>query len=138
MPVKGVPELIRKLKRMDETIQKEVKEEIFDTGQAIAAQATSNAARSFNVGSESIAGGFGVRIFVDKGNLAAYREFGTGLSAAQYVPTLPKEWQSMAMLFYVNGKGKLQKQPFLYPAYFKNVPILRNNLNEILKRVTKR
>lgn len=138
MAVKGVPQLISKLRKLDARIQQEVKEEIFDTGQQIAAEATSRAPKSIVVMSEITNGGYSAKIRTNVGPIAAYVEFGTGLSAAQYVPSLPKEWQSLAMLFYVNGKGTLQKQPYLYPAYFRNVPILTKNLSDMLKREAKK
>lgn len=138
MAVRGLNTTIQRLRKMDARIQQEVKEEIFDTGQQIAAEATSRAPKSIVVNSESRRSGYAVAIKANAGKLAAYVEFGTGLSAAAYVPTLPKEWQSLAMLYYVNGEGKMQKQPYLYPAYFRNVPILLKNLQAMLKRETKR
>ncbi|MFD2597523.1 hypothetical protein ACFSQ3_01060 [Sphingobacterium corticis] len=50
-------------------------------------------------------------------NMPIYLEFGTGLYAASYVPTLPKEWQEVAKQFYINGKGKTKVHSFLYPAW---------------------
>lgn len=52
--------------------------------------------------------------------LAVYLEFGTGSSAASYVPQLPPEMQLIALSYYINGKGSLQKRPFLIPAFFNN------------------
>lgn len=152
MKVKGVDELIKKLRKMDETIQQETKEIIGDTAREIANQAVTNqthaAGQRFTVGEEVFNKGYSARIFVSGGgpgtakapsygNLAAYREFGTGLSAKEYVPTLPKEWQDLAMSFYVNGKGTLVKRPFLYPAYQKNIPELERDLKELLNRAVK-
>jgi hypothetical protein len=36
---------------------------------------------------------------------AAYMEFGTGIYAAQYISTLPENWQSFALLFKGKGQG---------------------------------
>jgi hypothetical protein len=47
---------------------------------------------------------------------AAYVEFGTGESAAEYVPSLEPEWQKLAESYYVNGEGKLDEEPYFYPA----------------------
>lgn len=153
MAVKGLNATIQRLRKMDARIQQEVKEELFDTGQEIAQEAMRNLGRNrshTSKGEETIAKqinvfpevrgkGFSIAIIAHgPKNFPAYREFGTGLSAASYVPSLPKEWQSLAMLFYVNGKGTMVKQPYLYPAYFKHVPILMNNLKAMLKREAKR
>jgi len=138
MAVKGLNQLITKLSKLDDRIQQEVKEGVFDTGQQIAAEATSRAPKSITVIAEKGNNDYSVRVRTNVGRIAAYVEFGTGLSAASYVPSLPKEWQAMAMSFYVNGKGTLQKSPYLYPAYFRNVPILKKNLSDMLKREVKK
>lgn len=62
---------------------------------------------------------------------AAYIEFGTGPYAAKYVSILPKQWQELAMTFYVNGKGRLPAHPFLYPAFNTAKDELIKNLNKI-------
>lgn len=138
MPVKGLNATISRLRKFDARVQQEVKEEVFDTAQQIASEATARAPKSIVVVAESRNKGFSAVIKANAGKLAAYVEFGTGLSASAYVPTLPKEWQSLAMLYYVNGEGKMKKQPYLYPAYFRNVPLLVNNLKAMLKREAKR
>lgn len=45
---------------------------------------------------------------------APYQEFGTG----PYVE-VPTGFEDFAMEFYVNGKGHVQAQPFLLPAFFE-------------------
>lgn len=49
--------------------------------------------------------------------LTAYYEFGTGNWAAALVPGLPDDWQQMAKKYFINGKGTLPAQPYLYPAF---------------------
>lgn len=61
-------------------------------------------------------------------NYAAYVEFGTGTFAATYVPSLPPAIQAYAMTFFKTGKGRLPAKPFLFPAYFKNLPLLKERL----------
>ena len=74
---------------------------------------------------------------VDSGatKLVIYIEFGTGTSAAGYVPTLPQEFQDIARKFYINGKGTLIKKPFLLPAYFKYEPIFLAKMKNVLQDV---
>jgi hypothetical protein len=138
MAVKGLQWTISRLRKLDATIQQEVKEEVFDTAQQIASEATSKAPKSIVVNAESTNNGYSAKISTNIGNIAAYVEFGTGLSAEAYVPTLPDEWQEMALSFYIDGKGTMKKQPYLYPAYFRNIPILKKNLSDMLKRETKK
>ena len=59
---------------------------------------------------------------------AAYVEFGTGEFAASYVSSLPKELQEYAITFFKTGKGRLPARPFLFPAYFKNLGLLKARL----------
>jgi hypothetical protein len=66
-------------------------------------------------------------------NIPIYVEFGTGTDAASYVPTLPREIQAAARRFYVNGKGRIKKQPYLIPAFLKESPIFISELKKILK-----
>lgn len=62
-----------------------------------------------------------------------YVEFGTGSSAAQYVPTLPAEIQAVARQYYINGQGTIKKQPYLIPAFLKEAPKFVEELKKILK-----
>jgi HK97 gp10 family phage protein len=136
--VNGVDGLIRKLRTMNSQVQKQTKEVVFDVAQSIASDASRAAPPSFNVNARQINSGYSAIIFVGGGgNLAAYREFGTGISAATYVPTLPQEWQDIARSFYINGKGTMVKRPFLYPAYRKNIPDLKSGLIDVLKKAVK-
>ena len=71
------------------------------------------------------------KIFSNAG-YSAYVEFGTGVFAAGYVASLPADLQAYAMQFFVNGKGRLPARPFLFPAYFKNLAILKERIKNIL------
>ncbi|VXC99229.1 hypothetical protein [Sphingobacterium multivorum] len=50
-------------------------------------------------------------------NMPVYLEFGTGLYAANYVKTLPLEWQKAALKYYINGKGSTKTHAYLQPAW---------------------
>ena len=54
------------------------------------------------------------------GVLSAYLEFGTGNFAKELLSGYPREWQIMAMNFFVSGLGRMPSQPYLYPAYRTN------------------
>ena len=63
-------------------------------------------------------------------NLAAYFEFGTGLSAREILAPYPQWIRDIAWEFYINGQGTLQGRPYLYPA------VLRYG-NEFYKKMAK-
>ena len=64
---------------------------------------------------------------------APFVEFGTGQAASKYVPTLPDEFQKLAMSFYVNGKGRSKSQPYLVPAFMEEKPNFITKCEKIVK-----
>lgn len=76
----------------------------------------------------------GVYIAEQASKMYVYIEFSTGNSAAQYIPTLPKEFQDFARKYYVNGKGTIIGKPFLLPAYFKYRSEFVKNLKKIVEK----
>lgn len=155
MPVKGLQLTVTALKRYSKELQEDVKDAVEETTLLIQREAIMKAPAagdqlkttygfqknstginqlifaSFPVSSKGFTGE--VSISDTAGNLPVFVELGTGLSAAQYVPTLPKEWQEVARRYYVNGKGTLIKQPFLLPSFFEQAPKLIDKIRTILK-----
>lgn len=70
-------------------------------------------------------------------NLAAYFEFGTGLSAREILAPYPEWIREIARKFYINGLGTLKGKPYLYPSVLKNTEIFNKKLDEIIKEKTK-
>jgi hypothetical protein len=70
-------------------------------------------------------------------NLAAYFEFGTGLSAREILAHYPEWIREIAWKFYINGLGTLKGKPYLYPSVLKNTEIFNKKLDEIVKEKTK-
>ena len=70
-------------------------------------------------------------------NLAAYFEFGTGLSAREILAPYPEWIREIAWKFYINGLGTLKGKPYLYPSVLKNTEIFNKKLDEIVKEKTK-
>jgi hypothetical protein len=70
-------------------------------------------------------------------NLAAYFEFGTGLSAREILAPYPEWIREIAWKFYINGLGTLKGKPYLYPSVLKNTDIFNKKLDEIIKEKTK-
>jgi len=67
-------------------------------------------------------------------NYAAYVEFGTGKYAAEYVPSIDKEWQKLALSYKTTGKGTLPKSPYLYPSTVIGQKNIMNNIKATIKR----
>lgn len=157
MSVTGLERLMRRFEQLPGEIKEDVRDIVEESILAIQTDAIRNApaagdmvatqygeqkintginqfiGASFHVQAKGLAG----EVFIEAGasNLAAYLEFGTGISAANYVPTLDTEWQAVAMRYYVNGKGTLVKHPFLLPAWFKHEPTVVPKIKAALDRL---
>lgn len=109
-----------------------VKNAIADTAVAIELEATRKAPKFISIEKRFYEKGFTAEVGV-KGNneMAAYIEFGTGLSAVSILAPYPQWVKDIAMEFYVNGKGTLTGKPYFYPAVFKNEKILNQELKAI-------
>jgi len=66
-------------------------------------------------------------------NLAAYFEFGTGLSAVSILAPYPEWIKEIARKFYINGQGTLKGKPYLYPSVLKNFLIFKEKLRVITR-----
>lgn len=64
---------------------------------------------------------------------AAYIEFGTGQFAASYLAGMPQWVRDYAIQFFVNGMGRLPESPFLIPAMQRNLPLLVDEIKQILE-----
>lgn len=125
--------------RLDEItaeIKQELKQEMIFFGQDVVEMASNLAPVNFGVLRETIYSvpleepAIGVQILC-LANYAAFLEFGSGLYAAAYVPSLPKELQEYAMTFYVDGSGRVPAKPFLWPSIELNLIALRDRLKTI-------
>lgn len=155
MAVIGLSQTLAKIKQASEIIQEDVKDTVEKYTLIIQREAIKNAPAAgdmlktrhgFQKNSTGInqfisatfevqSKGFKGTVFIESGasKLAIYIEFGTGVSAAGYVPTLPPEFQKIAMKYYINGKGTLIKQPFLLPAFFNNQIKFIKEVQSVLK-----
>lgn len=155
MAVKGLQQVLNNFKQLEEVIQEDVRDAVEKWTLVIQREAMDAAPAagdtlkttygtqknetginqyiyaSFDISNKGMTGQVGIDGNASK--LAAYIEFGTGVSAAGYVPTLPKEWQEVARTYYVNGKGTLIKQPFLLPAFFNNQFKFLYDMKKVLK-----
>ena len=74
----------------------------------------------------------------DPANLAAYVEFGTGLSAAQILAPYPQWVKDIAYEYYVNGEGTLIGKPYLFNNFLKNHEVFERDLKELLEKEFKK
>ena len=152
--ISGADKLIKRLGVISAELEVDIKDIVEEVTISIERQAISNApvageqlATKYGsqknltginqlIGAKFDNGGFIGVVFVSNraGNLPIYIEFGTGTSAAGYVPTLPKWAQEIARKYFINGRGTLIKAPFLLPAYFQHSPDLYRKLKELVKR----
>jgi len=70
-------------------------------------------------------------------NLAAYFEFGTGLSAREILAPYPQWIKDIAWEFYINGQGTLQGKPYLYPAVLRYGNEFYKKMAKLVKNKTK-
>lgn len=74
----------------------------------------------------------------DPANMAAYIEFGTGLSASQILAPYPQWVKDIAYEYYVNGKGTLIGKPYLFNNFLKNIETFDRDLNNLLEKEFKK
>lgn len=133
--VKGMAELISKLKAFGSETDNFLKQEIAAAGFQIAADAKENISAISSappevkqmISNTVSDGGYTSRVTQNALPMGAYIEFGTGV----YITVAP-EWRDMAWQFYVNGKGRLKAHPYMYPAFIKGRDDFMNTLNKKL------
>ena len=162
--VNGLNDVISRLNRLSANLQREVKEIVaFNIGEIetaairdapgpgdvirvqggsieqdrISSRRRGQTPISQGIGSKEYNNGYSGSVFVEAsvGDIAAYVEFGTGQSAASYLATVDPDWRATARRFFVDGKGKIINQPYLYPAYLRQRIIFVNELKRALKDV---
>lgn len=149
--VNGLSGLQKKLGSLSKKIEQEIKLQVLDSSTQIVVDALNAAPTELlmigggeskdelniknRLVNEPKNNGFAADIGVQgESKIPVYVEFGTGTDAAEYVPTLPKEIQDYARKFYVNGKGRIKKQPYLIPSFLRESPIFVKELEKILKK----
>jgi hypothetical protein len=131
----GAGPLEKRIKDYAKSIQDDVAAEIEDSVANIRDKALRRAPNSggFRKGIGSKMLGRYEGEITSNSKVSAYVEFGTGVYAANYVPSLPPEIQEYARTFYVNGKGTLPATPFLFNSFLEERVELIKRIKEILK-----
>ena len=70
----------------------------------------------------------------DPNNLAAYVEFGTGLSAKEILEPYPDWVKEIAWKYYVSGRGTLKGQPYLFNNFLKNHAVFERELKQLIEK----
>ena len=81
---------------------------------------------------KGLTGEVGVMGEMEGNHIAAYIEFGTGLSAREILAPYPQWVKDIAHEFYVNGQGKLQGKPYLYNNFLVIAEKFKRDLKELV------
>jgi HK97 gp10 family phage protein len=135
--LKGFKSVERQLRNLERDSQKAINKGIQQTARLILAQALSNipvdkGLLKASMGIENLPDEMLAKVYA-AALYAPYQEFGAGAFTE-----VPQGFEEYAMEFYVDGTGKTQPQPFLFPALFANqeklIPLIEAELIKLLKR----
>ena len=111
---------------------KKIKDLVQDSITEVEILATRGAPDFVNIDKKFTEGGLVGEVGVMGDNpIAAYFEFGTGLSASEILANYPDWVKKIAWEFYVNGKGTLQGKPYL----FSNFLVVEEKFKKELKQI---
>ena len=81
---------------------------------------------------KGLTGEVGVMGEMEGNHIAAYIEFGTGLSAREILAPYPQWVKDVAHEFYVSGQGKLKGKPYLYNNFLVIAEKFKRDLKELV------
>ena len=81
---------------------------------------------------KGLTGEVGVMGEMEGNHIAAYIEFGTGLSAREILAPYPQWVKDIAYEFYVSGQGKLKGKPYLYNNFLVIAEKFKRDLKELV------
>ena len=81
---------------------------------------------------KGLTGEVGVMGEMEGNHIAAYIEFGTGLSAREILAPYPQWIKDIAHEFYVNGQGTLEGKPYLYNNFLVIAEKFKRDLKELV------
>ena len=81
---------------------------------------------------KGLTGEVGVMGEMEGNHIAAYIEFGTGLSAREILAPYPQWVKDIAHEFYVNGQGTLEGKPYLYNNFLAIAEKFKRDLKELV------
>ena len=131
------------LKKYQQKIISEIKDHISDFATDVEISATRDAPNFLSIDKKFENGGLSAEVGVMGGqivgenqssgyNIAAYWEFGTGLSAAEITAGYPQWVKDKAMEYYVSGKGTLIGSPYLFNNFLAHIPTFERKVRTLL------
>lgn len=151
--IKGVDQLSKALAEYERETLQEVKEIVADNGSMLLnkAQRSLNAYTGtqlenlnfINLVLNSKDKGYTISVGVPnvgsskKSHLAAYVEFGTGLSARSILADYPEEVKQLAMTYFQTGTGTLKGSPYLFNNWIVQRDLFIKELNDYLNTRSK-
>ena len=81
---------------------------------------------------KGLTGEVGVMGEMEGNHIAAYIEFGTGLSAREILAPYPQWIKDIAHEFYISGQGKLKGKPYLYNNFLVIAEKFKRDLKELV------
>lgn len=121
------------LKKYKDELIKKIRNLVMDSITNVEIAATRQAPDFVSIDKKFTNGGLTGEVGV-MGNdpIAAYFEFGTGLSAEEILADYPQWVKDVAWEFYVNGQGTLKGKPYLFNNFLIEEAKFRQKLQEIL------
>lgn len=111
---------------------REIRDLVADSITEVEIMATRAAPKFISIDKKISNGGYTGEVGVMGDNeMAAYIEFGTGLSAAQILAPYPQWIKDIAMQFYITGEGTLKGKPYLY----NNFLVIEEKFKKELQRI---
>ena len=131
------------LKDYQKEVIAKVKDTISDFISDVEISATRDAPRFLSIDKAFTNGGLTAEVGVMGGqvvstgqssasNIAAYWEFGTGLSAAEITAGYPQWVKDKAMEYYVSGQGTLIGQPYLFNNFLNYLTGFKKDISRTL------
>ena len=121
------------LKKYKDDLIKKIKNLVMDSIAEVEILATRQAPNFVSIDKRFTDGGLTGEVGVMGDNpIAAYFEFGTGLSAVEILAGYPDWVRKIAYDFYVNGKGTLQGKPYLFNNFLVIEERFKKELKELL------
>lgn len=134
--LQGVDKLKAKLERYRKETKQKLIDQIEQSATNIEIKATRNRGPKLNfikIDKIITNGGLTAKVGVQGDDpLPVYFEFGTGLSAVSILANYPQYVKDIAQQYYINGKGNLRGQPYLFPAWFEERVRYEQGVRKIL------
>lgn len=134
--LQGVGKLKSKLERYRKETKQKLIDQIEQSATNIEIKATRNRGPKLNfikIDKIITNGGLTAKVGVQGDDpLPVYFEFGTGLSAVSILANYPQYVKDIAQQYYINGKGNLRGQPYLFPAWFEERVRYEQGVRKIL------